>query len=847
MNQLTDFLPDELLIQASCTVLVDGKIRGTAWLASAEGHLVTAGHILGTDTPYHEKIEVCFSEDTRRMAHKVLWGYQREMGVDYAILKLDSPLPGRRPLPISLSKSVTGTFKVYGYGKSLQYLSVGTGQFLGAYDWQNSQNNRVFLLDSKQLGEGGYSGAAIFSNELQAVVAVQTGATQTITGPGRDTILAMPLYRIPPIWAENVAGRQNYLKWRLEDVNNRLKTSIHRARFIDLSLAERSGVTLPWTYKTFDPYSVPKIFVNFEEAFNYCKQHVLLLGSPGSGKTTTLIALTKNLLEKAVIDQSAPIPLLFNLSQWENENQSIADWLVMLIDNLPIEKLSKEIAQSWVNEGNIVLLLDGLDEVAQSRRDKIITVLNEYLRIHPNTPAVICSRMTEYESLQKNLETRLRLDGAVTLQPLEREQIDAYLIATDATALRDALLENTDLYELARIPLTLSMMTLAYGSFTPEQIPIDLSLVERRAHLFDTYIDRMMQRKARRDAQNPDFHTEELNPYEVLPTSYSREQVNRYLGWLAIRLSEQEHTVFPLKGIFRFLEDSPDKRVWNTVGVTNAITMSLIGAALGISWLVGSTKDSITTLDQIILILLSGVAIGGGHLALQRVTQTLTRSSSLRTIKVIYFVFLFMLTWLALDTVYLDHTLLEAFTRIPIIGIVSVSSSGLVNAFINKSRGTVRAGGLAGAFLGLAVSALVGTNINILTKFIIGVICGILSGSIITWYSKLHESFVEERLFNNIARFLLIMRGYIPQDFKAFLNYATDTLLLKQVGAEYEFIHRLLRDHFALQELMSRSHTLDETTRKLMMKRLSHLGETAYKVMEKITLPSDNTKTGIEK
>ena len=40
---------DELLTQATCAVLIKNQIVGTAWLVSDEGHLLTAGHVLGTE------------------------------------------------------------------------------------------------------------------------------------------------------------------------------------------------------------------------------------------------------------------------------------------------------------------------------------------------------------------------------------------------------------------------------------------------------------------------------------------------------------------------------------------------------------------------------------------------------------------------------------------------------------------------------------------------------------------------------------------------------------------------------------------------------------------------------
>ncbi len=209
MSDPVDLSPDDLLAQATCAVLIDGKVKGTAWLASGDGYLLTAGHLLGTDKPRAE-VEVRFVEDAPHKAHKVQWGYQREMGIDFAVLKLVSPPANRHSLPVSLARKVDGTFRLHGYGVTLKDQSIGVGEFIGPFDPQDSPSNRLFELDSKQLGEAGYSGAAIFSDKSQAVVAVQIEATKAIAGPGRDTILAMPLYRIARHWEPLIRiGKEN--------------------------------------------------------------------------------------------------------------------------------------------------------------------------------------------------------------------------------------------------------------------------------------------------------------------------------------------------------------------------------------------------------------------------------------------------------------------------------------------------------------------------------------------------------------------------------------------------------------------------------------------------------------
>ena len=315
----------DLLSQATCAVLVNGEVAGTAWLASHEGHLITAGHLLGEDEPLSQ-VEVQFKGDSPRIARQIQWKFQKEMGIDFAVLKLKESDVHYKPLPISLAESVSGQCRLVGYGQTesrhhfghrstlntkirakssskgqdkvssyvgheilsfeeraklvdhllaipsivdrnsratvidqlppeiktnvayssvdktyifnivetcLQYpngmqelrdileyfehdslsmqqfketlnrllprgLGFGSGEFVEPLDRQDSSANRLFCLRSPELVEKGYSGGAVFSDSLEAVVAIQT--TRTKIGAGRDTVLAMPLYRVARHW-----------------------------------------------------------------------------------------------------------------------------------------------------------------------------------------------------------------------------------------------------------------------------------------------------------------------------------------------------------------------------------------------------------------------------------------------------------------------------------------------------------------------------------------------------------------------------------------------------------------------------------------------------------------------
>lgn len=190
---------DNLLSQATCAVLINDTLKATAWLVSQDGHLLTVGHIFENYASTSE-LSVQFLDDSPRKAHRLFYTYNRESGDDFAILKLTEGPISRRPLRTALFRSVSGNCKLQGYGKTFYHQSVGQGEFLGMFYPQNFTDTFLYKLRSPETGESGFSGAAVFSEDIQAVVAIQTEATNAEVGAERDTVLAMPLYRIAQRW-----------------------------------------------------------------------------------------------------------------------------------------------------------------------------------------------------------------------------------------------------------------------------------------------------------------------------------------------------------------------------------------------------------------------------------------------------------------------------------------------------------------------------------------------------------------------------------------------------------------------------------------------------------------------
>jgi hypothetical protein len=111
--------------------------------------------------------------------------------------------------------------------------------------------------------------------------------------------------------------RQKYLEYMKREISGRLKASIHHA-VIELHQEELFGAANPWFFVPQPGYSAPRSFSSFDAAYQHYNRRLLLLGHPGSGESTTLLLFAQKLVEKALADPECPVPLLENLSQFQD-------------------------------------------------------------------------------------------------------------------------------------------------------------------------------------------------------------------------------------------------------------------------------------------------------------------------------------------------------------------------------------------------------------------------------------------------------------------------------------------------------------------------------------------------
>lgn len=307
-----------------------------------------------------------------------------------------------------------------------------------------------------------------------------------------------------------------------------LENSLHGAALIELGMEYKpDAVQHPWDMVIQQPHqptrSIPprtKIIDVFDEVGG----ELLILGAPGSGKTTMLLELARDLIGRAELDETYPMPVVFNLASWAEKHKPLVEWLVDEL-NTRYDVPSKT-GRVWIDSDNVLPMLDGLDEVQEQLRGACVEAINGYRKEHGGLiPLVVCSRAVDYEALTK----KLHVQAAVVIQPLMKHQLDAYLerAGEKLAGLRAGLHHDADLVCLLDTPLMLTIAVLAYADTLAVGVDVQSArtVIDRRKHLFDAYIEAVFQRRNDEPIYRPD-------------------QTAQQLSWLAREMVQRTQSIF---------------------------------------------------------------------------------------------------------------------------------------------------------------------------------------------------------------------------------------------------------------------------------------------------------------
>lgn len=173
---------------------------------------------------------------------------------------------------------------------------------------------------------------------------------------------------------------------------------------------------------------------------------LLIVGSPGVGKTVLLLKLALNLLAKTDLAKQEAFPVIFNLASWSEEYKDFEDWLITTL--VSSNGLSKEFAATLLQQERIIFLLDGLDELARNetkeyahyQRAACLASLNDYLR--RNRQAVICCRREEFIQMQKETGQDAPVSAKIEVLDLTKAEIALALLHAHADKISRAAANN---------------------------------------------------------------------------------------------------------------------------------------------------------------------------------------------------------------------------------------------------------------------------------------------------------------------------------------------------------------------------------------------------------------------
>lgn len=583
-------------------------------------------------------------------------------------------------------------------------------------------------------------------------------------------------------------------------VDGVLKQSLHHEVLISLGKhAMDEAVEPPWKHIVALPTERRHLLLQDRNIITIFDATglLLILGEPGSGKTTSLLEIGAALISRAKNDPKERVPIVLNLSSWQR-NQQLEEWIASELSTK--YRIPTKIAQAWLTQDYLVPLLDGLDEVQTSIQSDCVTAINAFIENHKPSGLAVCCRLMEYQWLSE----RLHLNGAVCLEPLSPEDVNKFLSVggSQLAGLRQALSSDPALQELSQTPLMLSIMSLASEGVDGKTLIADKAdaPMARREHIFRLYVERMFQRN------------------ESSRSPFPKDQTIGWLSWLARKMKEQSQSVFMLEGLQpRWLSTIGQRRAYEAVillnvGLVNGLVIGLISGVanwldlvliIGLSvvllwWLGIVSLNEIHPVEAIRLnrelfwknmsmglkagLVVSGVVLlASGLLLLQRGVGVLADWR----IGGFAFLVLFMVLFILL-----------------VVGAFGVP--GLTSGFVNLERVNkvfpnhgIKLS-LKNGLVGLSIGGMVG-GLYILpflldmemvrrVSFSYPIVFGLAGGF---YYGG------SAVLKHYALRLIFWLTGSTPFRLIPFLDHCAKLILLKKVGGGYMFIHQTLLEYFA--------------------------------------------------
>jgi len=220
------------------------------------------------------------------------------------------------------------------------------------------------------------------------------------------------------------------------------------------------------------------------------KQYLMVLGGPGAGKSTFLrkvgLEALRTFYYEGAVYQPRVLPVLLELKRFEANDVDIAKFIAAEFETCGFPE-SEAFMENALVQGNLLVMLDGLDEVPSANLDNVLKTIRDFVDLYDKNRFITSCRVAAAGYRGSSFQ---RFSN-VTMADFDDEQIQQFIcnwFSTEQDKERETAKkcwevlqkpENKASKELAHTPLLLTYLCLVYD--LSQRFPNNRSSLYRKA------------------------------------------------------------------------------------------------------------------------------------------------------------------------------------------------------------------------------------------------------------------------------------------------------------------------------------------------------------------------------